>query len=82
MITADIKKETRFSHVGKNRIARMMKENGLRCKYGRKYKTTTDSRHCLPVAENLLNRNFTVPELDKVWVGDITYLKVGSRWYF
>ena len=73
MITADIRKETRFLHVGKNRIARIMKENGLRCKYARKYKTTTDSRHCLPVADNLLNRNFTVPEPDKVWVGDITY---------
>ncbi len=37
MITADIKKEARFSHVGKNRIARIMRENGLRCKYARKY---------------------------------------------
>jgi len=82
MITADIKKEVRFSHVGKNRIPRIMSENGLRCKYVRKYKTTTDSRHCLPVTENLLNRNFTVPEPDKVWVGDITYLKVGSKWYY
>ena len=82
MITADIRKEARFSQVGKNRIARITKENGLRCKYARKYKTITDSRHFLPVAENLLNRNFTVPEPDKVWASDITYLKVGSRWYY
>ena len=82
MITADLKKEERFSHVGLNRVARLMRENNLRCKYVKRYKTTTDSRHSEPVAENLLDRNFTVDAPDKVWVGDITYLKAGSKWYY
>ncbi len=82
MITADLKKEARFSHVGRNRVARLMRENNLRCKCVKRYKTTTDSRHSEPVAENLLDRNFTVDAPDKVWVGDITYLKAGSKWYY
>ena len=45
MITADLKKEERFSHVGLNRVARLMRENNLRCKYVKRYKATTDSRH-------------------------------------
>jgi putative transposase len=82
MITADLKSEERFSHFGRNRVARIMRENNLKCRAARKYRTTTDSRHLEPVADNILNRNFAVAEPDKVWVGDITYLKIGNRWYY
>jgi len=82
MITADLKNDERFSHVGKKRVARIMREHNLRCKYTRKYRTTTDSRHNEPIAANLLNRKFQVSSPDEVWVGDITYLKIGSRWYY
>lgn len=82
MITADLKSDERFSHVGKRRVARIMRENNLRCRYTRKYKTTTDSRHNEPVAENILDRNFQVSVPNEVWVGDITYLKIGSQWYY
>ena len=82
MITADLKSEERFSHVGHNRVARIMRENNLKCRVVRKYRTTTDSRHSEPVADNILNRDFAVAEPDKVWVGDITYLKISNRWYY
>ena len=82
MITADLKSDERFCHVGHRRVARIMRENNLRCKYTRQYKTTTDSRHNEPVTENLLDRNFHVSTPDEIWVGDITYLKIGSQWYY
>jgi transposase InsO family protein len=44
---------------GKERVERLMRENGIRARHKRRYKATTDSKHSLPVAENLLDRNFT-----------------------
>lgn len=82
MITADLKSEDRFLHIGHNRVARIMRENGLRCRIARKYRPTTDSRHKEPVSDNILDRNFVVTRPDKVWVGDITYLKIGGRWSY
>ena len=43
---------------------------------------TTDSNHNEPIAPNLLNRNFTAKAPNKVWVSDITYLKVGRKWHY
>lgn len=82
MITADLRSEPEFSKVGKNRVARLMREEGLRCKTVKKFVPTTDSRHTEPVAENLLNREFNVSSPNRVWVGDITYLKIGRKWYY
>jgi putative transposase len=55
--------------VGVDRIKRIRKKLGLRCKQKRKFKVTTDSRHNLPVAPNLLERNFTVtaPNYEKLF---------------
>jgi putative transposase len=58
--------------VSRKRIARLMREAGLRAKSARKYKATTDSKHHLPVAPNLLERQFTVTQADSAWVSDIT----------
>lgn len=55
---------------GVDRIKRIRKKLGLRCKQKRKFKVTTDSRHNLPVAPNLLNRNFTVTSPSRAWVSD------------
>jgi putative transposase len=55
---------------------------GLRCKTVKKYFVTTDSKHTNQIAPNLLNREFSVASPDTVWVGDITYLKVGAKWYY
>lgn len=62
-------------------VARLMKSMGLRSVLSKKFKVmTTDSKHDYPVAENILNRDFCVQELGKVWVSDITYIKVGKKW--
>lgn len=82
MITADLRSEPEFSKVGKNRVARIMKEDGLRCKAVKKFVTTTDSKHKEPVADNLLNREFKVTSPNRIWAGDITYLRVGRKWYY
>ena len=44
---------------GKERVERLMRENGIKARHKRRFKVTTDSKHAFPVAENLLNRNFT-----------------------
>ena len=82
MVTADLRAEPEFSSVGKNRVARQMKDMGLKCKAAKKYIVTTDSKHNEPVAPNLLNRQFTVASPNIAWVSDITYVKIGSRWNY
>jgi putative transposase len=58
----------------KNRIARLMRENGIFSRLRRKYKATTNSNHRLPVAPNLLDQDFTADKPNTKWVGDITYI--------
>lgn len=82
MITADLRAEPEYAKVGKNRVARHMKEMGLRCRATRKFIVTTDSEHNEPVAPNILDRKFTVSEPNRAWVSDITYVKVGSQWNY
>ena len=59
-----------------------MKEQGLRSKVCRKYKATTNSKHNLPVAENLLNREFTANRPNQKWVSDITYIPTDEGWLY
>jgi putative transposase len=68
--------------VGIHRIKRIRKKLGLRCKQKRKFKMTTDSKHNLPVATNLLNRQFTVAAPCKAWVTDITYISTDEGWLY
>ena len=82
MITADLKEDPEFSKVSRNRVARHMKEMGLKCRTVRKFVVTTDSKHKKPVSPNLLDRQFTVSTPNTVWVTDITYLKVGRKWHY
>jgi putative transposase len=65
---------TRGLAVGKQRVQKLMQLHGIRAKGKRRFKVTTDSNHKLPISPNLLNREFTVAEPDKAWVGDITYI--------
>ena len=60
--------------VGNQRVQKLMELHGIRAKGKRRFKVTTDSHHKLPISPNLLNREFSVAEPDKVWVGDITYI--------
>jgi transposase InsO family protein len=57
---------------GIGRIKRRRRKLGLRCKQVRKFKATTHSNHSLPVAENLLNQDFTTARPGQVWVTDIS----------
>jgi len=66
----------------KDRVERLMRENGIHARHKRRYKVTTDSRHGLPVAENLLARNFTPTAPNQVWTSDITYLWTDEGWLY
>ncbi|MGH7015429.1 MAG: IS3 family transposase [Stellaceae bacterium] len=70
--------------VGPKRVARLMREEGLRGKAkGCRFKpSTTDSRHTRPVAENVLNRRFAVDIGVPAWVGDITYIPTKEGWLY
>ncbi len=66
----------------KNRVARIMRKAGIRSRIKKKFKATTNSRHNLPVAPNLLNQEFSAPASDKVWVADITYIHTNEGWLY
>jgi transposase InsO family protein len=68
--------------VGICRIRRIRKKLGIRCKQKRKFKATTDSKHALPVAENLLNQQFESTGPNEVWVSDITYIPTEEGWLY
>ncbi len=67
---------------GENRVAKLMRRNGIRAKMRRKFKTTTDSRHNLPVVANLLDRRFSVDRPNTVWVSDISYIWTDEGWLY
>ncbi len=67
---------------GKNRVARIMKTNGIVAKTAKKFKATTNSKHNLPVAENLLNQDFKAEKPNTVWVSDITYIATLEGWLY
>ena len=68
--------------VGEHRIARLMRQEGIRAKTVKKWRATTQSNHRLPVARNTLNRQFTVTQPNRVWAGDITYVWTTEGWLY
>ena len=68
--------------VGKHRVARLMRENGLWARVRRRFRHTTDSRHTLPIAPNLLGQRFTSEAPNQAWVGDITYIWTAEGWAY
>jgi len=68
--------------VGKNRVARLMSENGIEARRKKKFRRTTDSRHDHPVAENVVARNFKTSMPNEVWVTDITYIWTREGWLY
>ena len=68
--------------VGYRTVLDIMRENGWKSKVVKKYKATTNSKHNLPVAENLLNREFYVKMPNKKWVSDITYVPTDEGWLY
>ncbi len=73
---------TRGFSASKERVERLMRDNGIRTRHKRRTKVTTDSRHGLPVAENLLSRNCTPAAPNQVWTSDITYLWTDEGWFY
>jgi len=73
----------RGSRVGKQRGQQLMQQHGIRARGKRRFRvTTTQSRLGLPVAENLLNRQFAVTAPNQVWAGDITYIETSEGWLY
>lgn len=68
--------------VNHKRVERIMKENGIRSRVSKKFKATTNSNHKLPVAENILNRDFTADKPNEKMVSDITYLWTEEGWLY
>jgi len=68
--------------VGICRIKRIRRRLGIRCKQKRKFKATTNSKHTLPVADNILGQQFNVAAPNKVWVSDITYVPTDEGWLY
>jgi transposase InsO family protein len=69
-------------HCGKKRVERLMREAGIQAIQKRKFKATTNSKHNLPVAENILNRNFTASSPNMSWTTDITYINTDEDWLY
>ena len=68
--------------VSRKLVGDIMRENGWVSKVVKKYKATTNSNHNLPVAENLLNRDFTADQANQKWVSDITYIPTDEGWLY
>jgi transposase InsO family protein len=66
----------------RNRVARVMRKNGIRALAAKKYKVTTDSKHDHPVARNVLDRQFNPERKDQVWAADITYIGTEEGWLY
>ena len=68
--------------VSRNRVARLMRKCGIRARRKSKFRVTTDSKHNLPVAENLLERAFFSAGPNQVWASDITYIWTLEGWLY
>jgi transposase InsO family protein len=65
-----------------NTVAKLMHDNDIRSKTARKFRNTTDSNHPLPVADNILDRQFNPSGPNEKWVGDITYIPTREGWLY
>jgi transposase InsO family protein len=68
--------------VGRYRVRRLMRMNGIHPVWKRKFIHTTDSSHRLPIAANVLNRQFAPVGMNQSWVADITYIRTRSGWIY
>lgn len=68
--------------VGAHRIKRIRKELGLHCKQRKKFEATTDSRHNLPVSDNLQSQDFKVTAPCQVWLAVLTYVPTAKGWLY
>ncbi len=64
------------------RVARLMRQAGIKSVHAKKYVVTTDSKHGHKAAENVLNRAFKTTAPGEAWVSDLTYIKTGAGWLY
>lgn len=69
-------------HLSKKRVERLMRQQGLRVAAPSRYVVTTNSRHCEPIAPNVLDRDFTATAPNQKWAGDITYIPTAEGWLY
>lgn len=69
-------------HISRQRISRLMKDEGIVCKTRRRFKATTNSRHNKPVADNTLDRDFQRAQPNQAYVGDMTYVPTREGWLY
>jgi transposase InsO family protein len=79
-ITKDL--QARGTKCSETRVARLMKIHGIIAKAKKKFKATTNSKHNLPVVENILNQDFVADKPNTVWVSDITYISTLEGWLY
>ena len=68
--------------MGRHKVRRLMREAGLKPVWKKTFVNTTDSQHDLPVAENLLNRQFNPPQPNQAWTSDITTIRTQTGWLY
>jgi transposase InsO family protein len=68
--------------VGHNRVARLMRQNGLGARPRRQFRVTTRSVASRAVAANLVDRNFWPPAANQIWASDLTYIATGEGWLY
>ncbi|KAF4530881.1 hypothetical protein B566_EDAN018925 [Ephemera danica] len=68
--------------IGRYKVRRLMREAGLKPVWKKKFVNTTDSKHDLPVADNLLNRQFNPASPNQAWTSDITYIRTQTGWLY
>jgi len=74
-------RERGFS-ICKDRVGRLMREHNIRGRHKRRFRATTDSKHSLPIAPNLLQRRFTTNKPNEVWTSDVTYIWTDEGWLY
>jgi transposase InsO family protein len=78
-ITAELKR--RGWQVNHKRVGRIMREDNLLCLRRKKFVTTTDSRHGLPVYPNLA-RDMELTRINELWIADITYIRLETEFVY
>lgn len=68
--------------VNQKRVARLMRQMGLKGRAKKQYRSLTDSKHNRPVSENLVAQNFKVDQANRIWLSDITYIKTLEGWLY
>jgi putative transposase len=79
-ITRDLKEAG--EDVARKRVARLMRENGLCGQAPRRFRRTTDSKHDLPIADNIVARDFNPDAPNQVWAADISYVRTWAGWLY